>query len=52
VRSPAVIAFVTADADRSLVRLSGAMSVDEVLGAVRGLGYPVQLLDESHAADT
>jgi hypothetical protein len=24
------------------------MSVDEVLGAVRGLGYPVQLLDESH----
>jgi copper chaperone CopZ len=39
---------VTADADRSMVRLSGTMSVYEVLGAVRGLGYPVQLLDESH----
>ena len=39
---------VTADADRSMVGLSGTMSVDEVLGAVRGLGYPVQVLDESH----
>jgi len=33
--------------------LSGTMSVDDVLGAVRGPGYPVQLLDESHdATDT
>ena len=39
---------VTADADRSMVRLSGTMSVDEVLAATRGLGYPVQLLDDGH----
>jgi copper chaperone CopZ len=38
---------VTADADRSMVRLSGTMSVDKVVGAVRGLGYPVQILDVS-----
>ena len=39
---------VTADAARSTVRLSGTMSVDEVLAAVRELGYPVQLLAGSH----
>ena len=39
---------VTADAARSMVQLSGTMSVDEVLSAVRGLDYPVQVLDESH----
>ena len=44
---------VTADAGRSMIRLSGTMSGDDVFGAVRGLGYPVQLLDESHdATDT
>lgn len=39
---------VTADADRSVVRLSGTMSVDEVVVALGGLGYPLQILDESH----
>ena len=33
--------------------IDGMISVDDVFGAVRGLGYPVQLLDESHdATDT
>lgn len=36
---------VTADANRSMVRLSGTMTVDNVLGALRELSYPVQLLD-------
>lgn len=36
---------VTADASRSMVRLSGTMTVDNVLGALRELSYPVQLLD-------
>jgi copper chaperone CopZ len=39
---------VTADAVRCTVRLSGTMSVDEVLAAVRELGYPVQLLADNH----
>jgi copper chaperone CopZ len=43
---------VTANADRSMVRLSGTMSVEEVLRAVRGLGYPVHVLDESTTSPT
>ena len=39
---------VAADTDRSMVRLSGTMNAEEVLGAVRGHGCLVQLLDESH----
>ena len=39
---------VTADANSSMVRLFGTMSEDEVHGGVRELGYPVQVLDESH----
>ncbi len=36
---------VIADAGTSVVRLSGTMSVDDVLGALRELSYPVRLLD-------
>ena len=36
---------VTADANRSMVQLSGTMTVDNVLGALRELSYPVQLFD-------
>ena len=38
---------VTADASTSVVRLSGTMIVDDVLGALRDLRYPVRLLDET-----
>ena len=38
---------VTADAGTSAVRLSGTMTVDDVLGALRDLSYPVQLLNEA-----
>lgn len=41
---------VTADAGTSVVRLSGTMTVDDVLGALRELSYPVQLLDEAGEA--
>lgn len=44
---------VMADAGSSVVRLAGTMTVDDVLEALRGLSYPVELLDESgDAADT
>jgi copper chaperone CopZ len=36
---------VTADAGTAVVRLSGTMTVDDVLGALRELSYPVRLLD-------
>jgi copper chaperone CopZ len=42
---------VTADTGRSEIRLSGTMAVDDVLCALRGLSYPVRLLDESDDAD-
>ena len=52
-RDVAGVDTVTADAGTSVVRLSGSMSVDDVLGALRGLDYPVQLLDETgEAAET
>ena len=44
---------VMADAGSSVVRLAGTMTVDDVLEALRGLNYPVELLDESgDGADT
>lgn len=52
-RDVAGVDTVTADAGTSAVRLSGTMTVDDVLGALRGLSYPVQLLDETgEAAET
>lgn len=38
---------VMADTGSSVVRLAGTMTVGDVLGALRGLTYPVELLDES-----
>lgn len=35
-----------ADAGGSVVRLAGTMRVDDALGALRGLTYPVELLGE------
>lgn len=42
---------VAADPGRSVVRLTGTMTVDDLLGALHGLGYPMQLLDESGDTD-
>lgn len=41
---------VTAGTGRSVIRLSGTMAVDDVLGALHGLSYPVRLLDVSDDA--
>ncbi|MFN2346005.1 MAG: cation transporter [Dermatophilaceae bacterium] len=38
---------VMADTGSSVVRLAGTMTVGDVLGALRGLTYPVELLGES-----
>ncbi|GEP35411.1 hypothetical protein NSZ01_31790 [Nocardioides szechwanensis] len=44
---------VMADTESSVVRLAGTMTVDDVLGALRGLNYPVELLGEpGHAEDS
>jgi copper chaperone CopZ len=44
---------VAADAGSSVVRLVGTMTVADVVGAFRGLTYPVELLIEpDHAADS
>lgn len=44
---------VMADTGSSVVRLAGTMTVDDVLGAFRGLTYPVKLLGEpGHAPDS
>ena len=44
---------VMADAGSSVVRLVGTMSVDDVLGALRGLTFAVELLGESgHAGES
>ena len=44
---------VMAETESSVVRLAGTMSVDDALGAVRGLTYPVELLDEpGHSTDS
>lgn len=43
---------VMADARRSLVRLSGTMTVADVREALVGLSYPVRVLDESSETDT
>ena len=44
---------VMADTGSSVVRLAGTMTVDDVLGAFRGLTYPVELLGEpGHVADS
>ena len=50
-RDVAGVDTVTADAGTSVVRLSGTMSVDDVLKALRGLSYPVQLIDETAGTD-
>lgn len=49
-RDVAGVDTVIADAGTSVVRLSGTMTVDDVLGALRELSYPVQLLDEADEA--
>ena len=41
---------VTADTGSSVVRLAGTMTVDDIFGALRGLDYPVELLDEQDPA--
>lgn len=41
---------VMADAGSSVVRVAGTMSVDDVLEALRGLSYSVELLGESDDA--
>ena len=38
---------VMADTKSSVVELVGTMTVDDVLGALRGLTHPVELLGES-----
>lgn len=38
---------VTAGTGSSVVRVAGTMTVDDVLGAIRGHTYPVELLGES-----
>ena len=38
---------VTADARRTVVRLTGSMNLSEVLGAFAGTAYRVELLDNS-----
>ena len=44
---------VMADTGSSVVRVVGRMTVDDVLGAFRGLTYPVELLIEpGHAANS
>ena len=44
---------VMADTGSSVVRLAGTITVNDVLGALHGLSYPVELLGESgDAADT
>ncbi|GEP40351.1 hypothetical protein NPS01_40140 [Nocardioides psychrotolerans] len=44
---------VMADTGSSVVRVTGTMTVDDVLGAFRGLTYPVELLGElGNAADS
>ena len=44
---------VMADTGSSVVRLVGTMTVHDVLGALRGLTYPVELLGESgHTGDS
>lgn len=37
---------VMADTGSSVIRLSGTMTGDDVIGALRGLSYPVRLLGE------
>ena len=49
-RDVAGVDTVTADAGTSVVRLSGTMRVDDVLGALNELSYPVQLLDATGEA--
>jgi copper chaperone CopZ len=43
-RDVAGVDTVTADAGTSLVRLSGTMRVEDVLGALSELNYPVKLV--------
>ena len=44
---------VMADTKSSVVELVGTMTVDDVLGALRGLTYPVELLgDAGHDEDS
>jgi copper chaperone CopZ len=42
---------VMADTESSVVRLAGTMSVEDVLGALRDLNYPVELLGEAGRAE-
>jgi copper chaperone CopZ len=49
-RDVAGVDTMTADAGTSVVRLSGTMTVDDVLGALSVLSYSVQLLDETAGA--
>lgn len=42
---------VMADTESSVVQLAGTMTVDDVLGALRDLTYPVELLGEAGRAE-
>lgn len=49
-RDVAGVGTVIADARTSVVRLSGTMTMEDVLGALRDLSYPVQHLDTTAEA--